>query len=722
MEHRLISLREAAKHSGVDQNYLRVLINRNVLRAKKIGRDWFVTEDNLDDYLRNHARNGKRTSRQLSETDKLPPADQSNRLLVSQRRKKSILGEPYSHNKKENLLYFLNDKNDKKLDLGQQKRYDKHNFFSKIRYVSFKKHALLVVFIAAIGTLFFWGQSGGFLNLGRQLVRTTYYPIRSQIYTSDPALAAASNFWNKLLGAQKVLFRNLGNDIYHFDDIFNNLAVRFEDDNVIKTIEFLNELGGKLAQQPPPSLISGLFSSFQPLFSRLFIGTGLRETVVPATGDIEIFVERQEAKPEVAKGLPVITQQVKQIVERVETFVPGDLSRLRFELTNSFQIEANKLRAELAVLQGSLTTTSRIADSSLHIVTLSQRIDNLNDLTITNGLTVSSGSITVSNGGITANSATFQNLTVTGSCTGCSSGGGSQTPWTSEISGGGFNLVNAGSLTFTNFAATSTSATSTISTGGLAIGTSQFIVQQTSGNIGVGTTSPSQLFSVAGSGYFTTGLGVGAATTSDGNLLVSNYAQINGTASTSNLTVSLLNAANCDVKASVTGVFSCGTDATGGGGLNPPLYLSSAARFGIGTSTPGALFSITATSSTLADRTILYGLDNFVFASSSTSTIPIAVNAFSFATSTTVVPLFSLDTLNSRIGILNTAPGATLSVNGTASTSLLTVSGLGNTATRCLNLTNQGVVGVAATDCISAITNDTNVTGSISASTLTLGW
>ncbi|MBI2096761.1 MAG: hypothetical protein HYT40_01220 [Candidatus Sungbacteria bacterium] len=141
---------------------------------------------------------------------------------------------------------------------------------------------------------------------------------------------------------------------------------------------------------------------------------------------------------------------------------------------------------------------------------------------------------------------------------------------------------------------------------------------------------------------------------------------VNGTASTSNLTVSLLNAADCDVKASVTGVFSCGTDATGGGGgLNPPLYLSSAARFGIGTSTPGALFSIAATSSTLADHTILYGLDNFVFASSSTSTIPTALNAFSFATSPTAVSIFSLDGLNSRIGVGGTStPATTLSVAG----------------------------------------------------------
>jgi len=43
------------------------------------------------------------------------------------------------------------------------------------------------------------------------------------------------------------------------------------------------------------------------------------------------------------------------------------------------------------------------------------------------------------------------------------------------------------------FTATSTTATSTFSTGGLTVGTNQFVVQQNSGNVGIGTTTPSGL-------------------------------------------------------------------------------------------------------------------------------------------------------------------------------------------------------------------------------------
>ena len=62
----------------------------------------------------------------------------------------------------------------------------------------------------------------------------------------------------------------------------------------------------------------------------------------------------------------------------------------------------------------------------------------------------------------------------------------------------GTTLTSSTSPTVAYFTATSTTATSTFSTGGLAVGTNQFVVQQNSGNVGIGTTSPSQLFSVAG--------------------------------------------------------------------------------------------------------------------------------------------------------------------------------------------------------------------------------
>ncbi|MEK7169520.1 MAG: hypothetical protein AAB700_01620, partial [Patescibacteria group bacterium] len=57
--------------------------------------------------------------------------------------------------------------------------------------------------------------------------------------------------------------------------------------------------------------------------------------------------------------------------------------------------------------------------------------------------------------------------------------------------------LNDTSLTAANGAFQfNTSATSTISTNGLAVGTNQFVVQQTSGNVGIGTSAPGELLSL----------------------------------------------------------------------------------------------------------------------------------------------------------------------------------------------------------------------------------
>ena len=74
---------------------------------------------------------------------------------------------------------------------------------------------------------------------------------------------------------------------------------------------------------------------------------------------------------------------------------------------------------------------------------------------------------------------------------------GTTTPGTPlSVTGAG---VFTGPLTFTAFNATSTTATSTLSTGGLTVGANQLVVEQTSGNVGVGTSSPKTLLHLANS-------------------------------------------------------------------------------------------------------------------------------------------------------------------------------------------------------------------------------
>ena len=53
---RLVTLKEAAESLGVTPDNLRGAIARGVLKAKKLGRDWFVTPAEVERYRREHRR------------------------------------------------------------------------------------------------------------------------------------------------------------------------------------------------------------------------------------------------------------------------------------------------------------------------------------------------------------------------------------------------------------------------------------------------------------------------------------------------------------------------------------------------------------------------------------------------------------------------------------------------------------------------------------------
>ncbi len=183
------------------------------------------------------------------------------------------------------------------------------------------------------------------------------------------------------------------------------------------------------------------------------------------------------------------------------------------QVTNTYQVisQTNKIDS----LSSVTVDSSTLRDATLSgTVTVSGALSNSNTATSTfaNGISISSGCLSVNGTCLSSGGSTFLSLTDTPSSftanrivhtnsagtaladtagfvfNGTNLGIGTTSPFaTLSVTGTGSfdDYVRASS-----FIATSTTATSTFSTGGLTVGTSQFVVQQNSGNVGIGTTSP----------------------------------------------------------------------------------------------------------------------------------------------------------------------------------------------------------------------------------------
>jgi len=232
------------------------------------------------------------------------------------------------------------------------------------------------------------------------------------------------------------------------------------------------------------------------------------------------------------------------IERRIEKIVSGiseaDVNKKIFDLEQALQTKINGL------------------DRSVSIV---QRIDNLGNVTL--------GSITSSNS-IDTDDLTVGNLTITGTCTGCPSGGGGS---------GTVNSGIAGALAFYPATGTTLDDASTL----LWDDTNQFL--------GIGTTSPAFKLSVVGEGIITGNLSVGTLVatgttrfngvtyTWPGAITAGNFLQVD---SSGNLTWS---AAGSGGGSDSSFIFA----STDGGYLRMATTTN---RLGIGTTTPYAKLSV----------------------------------------------------------------------------------------------------------------------------------
>lgn len=282
----------------------------------------------------------------------------------------------------------------------------------------------------------------------------------------------------------------------------------------------------------------------------------------------------------------------------------------------------------------------------------------------------------------------------------------------------------------------SSTATSTLSTGGFNVGSGQFIIQQTSGRVGIASTTPWGLFSieqtsmewifaVADKGTSTPSLvvvgngrvGIGTSTPAErlsvhGNLLVAGTSSVSALIATGTAILAT-EAGNVGVgttspvqKLSVGGSLFVGASAVGG----------TIGGFGVGnaTTTAGAIEN---TGNVLfgdaAGDIAMFASGDIRYNNIGTTTISrINVAGWSIATSTSPAPLVRYDTTNTRVGIATGTPTATFTVKGDTYTTGGFKVGEGEATT------TPGIIETASTSRVSLFRSDVNI---ISSGTTTLG-
>jgi hypothetical protein len=195
-------------------------------------------------------------------------------------------------------------------------------------------------------------------------------------------------------------------------------------------------------------------------------------------------------------------------------------------------------------------------------------------------------------------------------------------------------LYNSGSTVLKKYSGTATGNILTVDTKGL-------VYDATNKRVGVGTASPKATLDTVGT--------------------------LSGTA----LTVSGLNAASCDVKASTAGVLSCGTDSSGGGSAGQGITISGGVT-SLNSSISGSLVRFTTLSgSAIYAKNTLYNSGSTVLKKySGTAT----GNILTVDTKGLVY-----DATNKRVGVGTAAPKSSFDVVGTISGSTVTQNGSANT-------------------------------------------
>ncbi|OHB07649.1 MAG: hypothetical protein A2W64_00380 [Candidatus Zambryskibacteria bacterium RIFCSPLOWO2_02_39_10] len=693
-----ISVKEASSLTGYSKDYIGQLCRGNKVDSKRIGRVWYVTHDSILSHKNSGAKIEQVAEPSLKEsrTDEIektiepkdisadfsPTLPLSSFSLLPKQVAVFVLGLVLTTGavllkddilaSESSLPSLVNLQN-----LSKNISSAPNDFYQAMREVSdFYSKELGSRYIS-------WGEN----------LRKTSFSFGEEFYTAfqNPPLYIKEKIVRLSLAERKLVRENFSAASY-----FTNLE------------DYGHLDGAGLAVY---NGVNNFFNNF--VYSRLasFFKTPeiVANEIIPLAKNSSTLGELGvPPAPSVGKGrsptLGVTNNVIQKVIERIiEKPIAGFLTQA--SLDTQLEILSNKLLSQMTVQFSGLSTGRGGSITNVYQqIAQSQKIDNLYNTTLANA-TITSGSISgvslsattgsfgsnVSVGGnfsVTGANTTLTNLTITGTTSSQSATttilfADTFTGYTTRVT----NLTATGTVAFPNisinsllstnangqlsatstptfghFNATSTVATSTIATGGLVVGASQFIIQQSSGRIGIGTTSPTANIEILQTG--------------NGNTILSAY-RVTDTNPSGDFI-------NYKTKAGTTlfRVDNSGNLLAGG-------IINSGSQTITSVSTPQFRVQYDSsnewTASTNAVGSTTFATNG---ANSSLNFIPQnnQTQAFTFQNAAGT-NIFNIDTTNGRIGIGSTTPGYRLSVAGSGFFDGGTVTASVFTATSTLSVT-----------------------------------
>ena len=554
-----ISLAQASLNTGISKDYFRICVQKGYLQAVKLGRNWFTKNAWVDEYIKTYRKapvpslasprpaslglvnNLSNTRLSVIASD---PSSTESRRGREAKQSQEIATSAYGFlamTGKQESQYLSGG-----LQLGKEIAFNALNSFEKIP----EKINSFVISSKQISN----DAGAEFIALTKDLEKNikiktveVVQVFSTTLSSSQEELSYQSSSVIASINRAIPAYRQAGQEIAASAHSFlamtgtNNLASISTSQGFWSFLSHQVKEVAKATIDLPKNVILSVNEGSQTRDSSLPKAVQNDNNISASSSPSVILGSKSDSQndkirnitnisPASSAGRQVIERQVieRQVIERKEIIIPAssagrpaDLSSIKQDINTLNQQIRDDFNKSLASIQATISNTTNRVTVTERVVSLTNKIDQLENINLIKGATIKSGGLDITQGSINIQSG---GITLTSG--GLTMQSGNLTLTAGNIIYGTYstttilaNKVNAYSI-----------ATSTDATPFLTFDTANY-------KVGIGTTTPSQTFSISGNSYLTGGLGVGVATTTANNTEIQGDLYIHGALSLSTLSL-----------------------------------------------------------------------------------------------------------------------------------------------------------------------------------------